>query len=448
MREPIAAVATPFGESAIGIVRLSGRGVLDIVKRFFKTTGDIKPRYAHYGQFLNEKGEIIDEGIMIYFKGPRSYTGEDMVELYLHGNPLILQRVLEVLLRAGCRLAEPGEFTKRAFLNGKLDLTQAEAVADLIAAKTDLARRVALRQLRGELSKHITPLREALLELCAYLEADIEFSEEDIPTITKEQVLDTLSRVLDSIDRLLETARVGRFLREGIKLAIVGKPNVGKSSLFNALLREDRAIVTDIAGTTRDYIEETLNLKGIPVRLVDTAGIREATDPVERIGVERTLKKIEEADVVLFVVDGSKELSSEDEELFERVKGKDLIVAVNKVDLGVKIPLEKFEGHSIIKVSALTGEGLKNLEEEILKKVGATVQEGLNIYVSVRHKQLLEKAKEVLERFKEAYSKEDISPEIAMLDIREAADYLGEIVGAVTTEDILGNIFSRFCIGK
>jgi len=234
-----------------------------------------------------------------------------------------------------------------------------------------------------------------------------------------------------------------------MKLAIVGRPNVGKSSLFNALLKEDRAIVTDIEGTTRDYIEETLNLRGIPVVLVDTAGIREALDPVERIGVERSMRKIEEADVVLFVVDGSVGVGEEDRKIYEKVKDRETIVVVNKIDLGeAPLPLEIFEGHSIIKVSALTGHGLKDLEEEILKKAGLAVQEGLNIYVSVRHEELLKKSKEVLERFRRKYEEEDISPEIAMLDIREASDYLGEIVGHITTEDVLGSIFSRFCIGK
>jgi len=220
MKEPIVAVATPFGESAVGIVRLSGKGVLEIVKRHFKGRSEIKPRFAHYGEILDARGEVLDEAILIYYRAPRSYTGEDMVELFLHGNPLILKRVVELFISAGCRLAEPGEFTKRAFLNGRMDLTQAEAVAELISAKTELARKVALRQLRGELSHRLKPLREDLIELCAYLEADIEFSEEDIPTITKEEVLQRVERVLEGIRELLRTARMGRFIREGIKLAI------------------------------------------------------------------------------------------------------------------------------------------------------------------------------------------------------------------------------------
>ncbi len=448
MKEPIVAVATPLGESAIGMIRLSGSGVLEIATRFFKTKGKVKPRRAYYGTLIDEKGEPVDEGILVYYRSPLSYTGEDVVEISLHGNPLVLKKAIEIFISGGCRLAEPGEFTKRAFLNGKMDLTQAEAVADIISAKTDLARRVAVRQLRGELSRYIKPLRESLIELSAYLEADIEFSEEDIPTLTKEQVLDLSRRVFEGINRLLERAKVGKAIREGIKLAIVGKPNVGKSSLFNALLKEDRAIVTDIEGTTRDYIEEQINLRGIPVNLIDTAGIRRTADKVEKIGVERSLEKIRSSDVVVFVLDGSKPLTGEDTEIYNLVKDRDLIIAVNKIDLGLNIPLEFGGEHSIIKVSALKGHGIRDLEEEILKKAGALVDEGLNIYVSVRHEELLKKAKAVLEKFIEMYAREDISPEIAMLDVREAADYLGEIVGEITTEEILGNIFSRFCIGK
>jgi len=448
MREPIVAIATPYGESAIGIVRLSGRGVLDLVKRFFKIKGDIKPRYAHFGRLYDEKGQELDEGILIYYKAPHSYTGEDMVELNLHGNPHILKKALELFLSAGARLAEPGEFTKRAFLNGKLDLTQAEAVAELISAKTELARKVALKQLRGELSAYIRPLRESLLELLAYMEADIEFAEEDIPTLTREQIIHMVDKVIKGIEELLKTSKTGKAIREGLKLAIVGKPNVGKSSLFNALLKEERAIVTDIEGTTRDYLEGTLQIKGVPVVLVDTAGIRKTEDPVERIGVERSRKKIEEADCVLFVIDASRELTEEDLKIYKEIKDKEKIVVANKVDLGVRANLEIFKEENIIKVSALTGEGLKTLSEEILKKAGVNLTDSINIYISTRHESLLRRAKEVLENFKKSFAEREMSPEIAMLDLREASDLLGEILGEVTTEEVLGKIFSTFCIGK
>ncbi len=447
-REPIVAVATPYGEGAIGLIRLSGKGVLQIARKFFKTKGEIKPRFAHYGELIDAEGNVLDEGLLVYFKAPHSYTGEDLVEVSLHGNPMILRDALRLFLSAGCRLAEPGEFTKRAFLNGKIDLTQAEAVAELITSKSELARRNALKQLRGELSRKVNRLRESLLELCAYLEADIEFSEEDIPTITKEQVISRVGEVLDSINRLLDTAKTGKFLREGIKLAIVGRPNVGKSSLFNALLRRERAIVTDIEGTTRDFLEESVSLKGVPVVLVDTAGIRETQDPVERIGVERSEEKVREADLILFVIDASEPLRKEDQEIYEKVREKEHLVVANKVDLGYKVSVEIFEGDSIIKVSALKKSGIQELEREILNRVGINLDGEVGAYISLRHEVNLKKSKEVLERFLERYRGQDISPEIAMLDIREATLYLEEIVGTVATEDILGSIFSRFCIGK
>jgi tRNA modification GTPase len=447
-KEPIVAIATPYGESAIGVVRLSGKGVLDIVKNHFRTKSDIKHRFAHFGTLLDKDGEELDEGILIYFRAPKSYTGEDMVELYLHGNPLILRKALELFLVSGCRLAEPGEFTKRAFLNGKIDLTQAEAVAELISAKSELARKAALRQLRGELSKRVSRIRENLLELAAYIEADIEFSEEDIPTLSKQQVIELVERSIASIDSLLETARTGKYIREGIRLAIVGKPNVGKSSLFNALLRRDRAIVTEIAGTTRDFLEEQLNLCGIPILLVDTAGIRKSGDRIEMIGIERSKQKMEEADLILFVIDASKPLEEADLSIYEELKDKRHIVVANKVDLGYKVDVENFEGNSIIKVSALEKSGIDELEKEILSKIGINLNEEVGTYISLRHEVNLKKSKEVLSSFLERYSKEDMSPEIAMLDIREAISYLEEIVGGITTEDILGSIFSRFCIGK
>jgi len=454
-RDTIAAIATPYGESAIGIVRLSGEKSLEILKKIFKSpSGKIKPRYAHYGYIVNKNGEPIDEAVVIYYKAPHSYTGEDMVEINLHGNPLILKEVLNRILEEGARLAEPGEFTKRAFLNGKLDLTQAEAVAELISAKTELARKLALNQLRGALSREIKPLREELLMLHALVESSIEFEEEDIPTIEKEDLEKRLKKILQRVDKLLQTAKTGKAIRQGIKLAIVGRPNVGKSSLFNRLLGEERAIVTDIAGTTRDYIEETVNLKGIPINLIDTAGIRETSDLVERIGVERSLQKLKEADVVLFVLDASKEKPSEEDlklaRLVEGVK-KPTIVVLNKIDLGRKLDLSQLplKAERVVEVSAKTGEGIEKLADAILEVAGVQTAEGGNIYISVRHEELLKRARKALENaLKYLREGEFYSPEILMLDIREASDALGEIIGEVTTEDVLGQIFSTFCIGK
>ncbi|MGC8853155.1 MAG: tRNA uridine-5-carboxymethylaminomethyl(34) synthesis GTPase MnmE [Hydrogenobacter sp.] len=330
-REPIIAIATPYGESAIGILRMSGGGLWEKVEKHVQLKGKLKPRYAHFFRLIDGE-EVLDEGILIYYKAPHSYTGEDMVEMFLHGNPLILKRALEVFLKEGIRLAEPGEFTKRAFLNGKLDITQAEAVADLISAKTDLARQVALRQLQGGLSEHINPLRERLTELLAYVEADIEFAEQDIPTIEKEELIELLTLIIESIKNLLSTVKAGEFIRRGINLAIAGKPNVGKSSLFNVLLGKERAIVTHIPGTTRDFLQEQMHLEGIPINLIDTAGIRQTKDEVEAIGIKRSLSALESADLVLFVVDASKPLEEEDWEVYNLIKQKDHIKVLNKMD--------------------------------------------------------------------------------------------------------------------
>ncbi|NPB04783.1 MAG: tRNA uridine-5-carboxymethylaminomethyl(34) synthesis GTPase MnmE [Aquificae bacterium] len=455
-RDTIAAIATPYGESAIGVLRLSGPDTLEILKKVFRgRSGRLKPRFAHYGLIVDEGGEPIDEAVVVYYKGPHSYTGEDMAEISVHGNPIILKKVLERLLSAGARLAEPGEFTKRAFLNGKLDLTQAEAVAELISAKTDLARRLALNQLRGALSKEIKPLRDELLTLHALVESSIEFEEEDIPTIEREELKGRLERILERVNRLLETAKAGKYLRRGLKLAIVGRPNVGKSSLFNKLLGQERAIVTSVEGTTRDYLEETLSLGGVPIRLVDTAGIRKATDEVEKIGIERSLRQLEEADLVLFVLDASAQgLTPEELELAEKIArlNKPVLVVLNKADLGRRLELpENFplKGVPTLAVSAKTGEGIEELKDRILEEAGLKgAAEGGQIYVSVRHGELLRRAKAALENALEYLRSDFYSPEILMLDLREATDALGEIVGEVTTEDVLGQIFSTFCIGK
>lgn len=446
-REPIVAIATPFGESAIGVIRLSGLGVLEKIRDLLVIKGEIKPRYAHLVKLKDTDSSLLDEGILIFYPSPKSYTGEDMVELFLHGNPIILKKALELFLSRGIRLAEPGEFTKRAFLNGKLDLLQAEAVADLIGAKSELALKSAQRQLQGELSSVINSLRERLLELLAYVESDIEFSEEDIPTLSKEQIIELLESIVRDIEALLSTVKTGEFLRKGINLAIVGKPNVGKSSLFNALLGKERAIVTDIPGTTRDFLQESLTLKGIPVNLIDTAGIRHTEDPVEKIGVERSLQKLKSADLVIFVIDASVPIEEEDMKIYYMVKELEHVVVANKVDKAIYPGvLETFS--DAIKVSAMTGYGLESLKDTILHRLGLYISDSMQVYITVRHENLLKKSLEVLKSLIYRLEREDIFPEILMLDLREALTYLEEIVGAISTEDVLGSIFSRFCIGK
>ncbi|HCO39164.1 MAG: tRNA uridine-5-carboxymethylaminomethyl(34) synthesis GTPase MnmE [Aquificaceae bacterium] len=446
-REPIVAIATPFGESAIGAIRLSGLDVMNRIRDLIVMKGEPRPRYAHFIKLKDEKGEILDEGILIYYPSPKSYTGEDMVEIFLHGNPLILRKALELFISKGIRLAEPGEFTKRAFLNGKMDLLQAEAVADLIGSKSERALRAAQRQLQGELSSLINSLRERLLEILAYVEADIEFSEEDIPTLSKEQIIYLLKDIVQSIERLLSTVRTGEYLRRGINLAIVGKPNVGKSSLFNALLGTERAITTPIPGTTRDFLQESLTLKGIPINLIDTAGIRHTEDPVEKIGVERSLQKLKSADLVLFVVDGSSPLEEEDLNIYKLVEPLAHMVVINKADLPLKEEVLRTFPEAI-KVSAVKGEGIEELKEALLERLGVYALDSMQVYLSVRHENLLKKSKEVLKSLINKLETGDIFPEILMLDLREAISYLEEIVGVISTEDILGSIFSRFCIGK
>ncbi|WP_448587861.1 tRNA uridine-5-carboxymethylaminomethyl(34) synthesis GTPase MnmE [Thermocrinis sp.] len=443
-REPIVAIATPYGESAIGVVRLSGLGVLEKVLPFVNVKKP-RPRYAHLVKLFDEKGEQIDEGIMIYYQAPKSYTGEEMVEFFLHGNPIILKKVVELFLRNGVRMAQRGEFTKRAFLNGKMDLIQAEAVGDLIGAKSELALSSALRQLRGELSQIISPLRERLLNLSAFVEASIEFEEQDIPTLSQEEILRSLQEIEKSIQSLLATVKMGEFLRKGLNLAIVGKPNVGKSSLFNRLLGTQRAIVTDVPGTTRDFLQEPINLEGIPINLIDTAGIRHSTDPVEQIGIQRSVEKLKSAHLILFVAEAHKPLQAEDLYIHSLVKDKNHIVVLNKVDLGLwDGHRERFE--NFVAVSAKEGEGLDELKKTILETIGTTSGEGL--YISIRHADLLQKSLEVIKLLADRIQKEEVSPEILMLYLREAQHYLDELIGEITTEELLGEIFSNFCIGK
>ncbi|MFN3813014.1 MAG: tRNA uridine-5-carboxymethylaminomethyl(34) synthesis GTPase MnmE [Aquificaceae bacterium] len=447
LREPIVAVATPYGISAIGVLRLSGQGVWEKVKEYVRIRSEPKTRHAYLVKLTDESGSTIDQGIMIYYRSPNSYTGEDMIEFSLHGNPLILKKVLELFVRKGVRLAHPGEFTKRAFLNGKMDLVQAEAVADLINAKTELARKAATRQLQGDLSSYVNSLREKMLELLAYIEADIEFSEEDIPTLTKEQTIHILTGVEDGINTLLSTVKKGEFIRKGINLAIVGKPNVGKSSLFNALLGQDRAIVTDIPGTTRDFLQEQVHLDGIPVNLIDTAGIRSTHDNLERLGIQRSVERIKNADLILFVIDSSSPVEREDWEVYNLIKERDHTKVLNKVDLGIN-PSVVDAFPDAVWVSAKTGEGIGKLKDVMLEKAGLIDEDCTNLYISTRHAAVLEKALSIIQSLKGKTLLEDLSPELLMLDIREALSHLEEVVGIITTEDVLDSIFSRFCIGK
>ncbi|RUM59745.1 MAG: tRNA uridine-5-carboxymethylaminomethyl(34) synthesis GTPase MnmE [Persephonella sp.] len=453
-KDTIVANATPLIPSAVGIIRISGEDALDIGKKIFSLpkNKDIKPRYAHFGKILDSEGNIIDEGLLIYFKAPNSFTGEDVVEIYPHGSVPVIKRIISECIKLGCRFADRGEFTKRAFLNGKIDLTQAEAIAELINAKTEKASRLAVNILEGRLSKKINSLKNSLLELLSYIEAELNFPE-DVEPISDSLIKEKLEDVLKGIDELLKTYKKGELIREGIKLAIVGRPNVGKSSLFNALVGYERAIVSEYEGTTRDFIEEMVSIKGIPVKLLDTAGIRDTQNKVEKIGIEKAKEKIREADIVLFVFDASKGITEEDLKIYNEIKDKNPIIVGNKIDLikdnkKLDILKEKYYFKNIIFVSSKTDLNLNLLEEEIFKRLGLLEERDEEVYINLRHYNLLKKSKEKIEEILENLEEVLSFKELLILDLREAQNYLEEIIGVITTEDILGNIFQNFCIGK
>ncbi len=433
--DTIAAISSPPGEGAIAVIRVSGPQAWGIARGLFSNkAAELKPRVLHFGEFRDERGKL-DEGLLALFRRPRSYSGEDMAEIHCHGGILVTSRLFEAILRAGARAAEPGEFTRRAFVNGKMDLTQAEAVMDVIRASTPRALRAAEEQLEGRLGEQVERTRAELLAIVAHLEAYIDFPEEGIDPHAGARLLADLAKVQEQLDALLATADEGRILREGVQLVLCGAPNAGKSSLLNRLLGVNRAIVSAIPGTTRDTIEEFANLHGIPFRITDTAGLRETTDVVEREGVERAERAIAKADVVLHVVDGT---THEGEEALE---GE--ILVINKVDL-LSAPPEKG-----IAISCLTGAGLEELVDAIVKKViGSHVSESeTRAVINARHRACLEKAKTELEQAA-ADLRAGADPELVAVPLRAALDAVGAVIGAADIEEILGEIFSTFCIGK
>jgi len=445
-KDTIVANATPLIPSAVGIVRISGGEALDIGKKLFSLPADIQERKTYFGKIKDREGSIIDEGLFVYFKAPKSFTGEDVVEIYPHGSVPVIKKILEEAVYFGARLAQPGEFTQRAFLNGKIDLTQAEAIADLIEAKTEKASQAAINLLQGKLSKEVKNLRETLLELISLIEAEINFPE-DIEETDFELIKSNIDSVLKQINRLMETYRRGKLLREGIKLAIVGRPNVGKSSLFNALVGYERAIVSELKGTTRDFIEESLTINGIPVKLLDTAGIRETEDKIEKLGIEKALEKIDEADIVLFMFDASEGIIQQDIKIYEIIKDKSPLIVGNKSDLLDKSE-KKYYFKDVILVSSKTLENFALLEDRILQKLNLLEESDIDVYINLRHYESFKKAKDILERVLSSIENYKNHKELLMLEISEAEKALEEITGEITTEDVLGNIFSRFCIGK
>lgn len=457
--DTIAAVATAPGEAGIGIIRISGDKAVEIADKIFraknkKKLSDFQERRLTYGYIVEpDTDKKIDEVLAVYMKGPYTYTKEDIVEINCHGGIIPVRRILEIVLENGARLAEPGEFTKRAFLNGRIDLSQAEAVIDLIKAKTDSSFDVSFNQLEGGLSKEINEIREILLRMLANIEANIDFPEEDIEIMTYEGLLNEGKNVLNRIEKLLDTVYTGKILREGLKTIILGKPNVGKSSLMNAILRENRAIVTDIPGTTRDIIEEYVNIKGIPLKIIDTAGIRETEDIVEKIGVERAKSLLEEADLAIVLFDVSKKLTEEDMEIVKLVKDKKVIVLINKIDLPPVVSKEEIErilpGKKIIETSIIKGEGLEILEDSLKDMFfsGEVKIKDNTIVTNVRHRDLLIKAKKNIEEAIESIEM-GMPIDCIEVDVKDCWENLGQITGDTVTEDIIDRIFEEFCIGK
>lgn len=454
--DTIAAISTPAGEGGIGIVRLSGADAINIAGRIFyspkgKRLKDVPSRSVVYGFIVDPvSGKSVDEALVTVMRAPKTYTAEDVVEINCHGGMLPVKAILTLILREGARLAEPGEFTKRAFLNGRIDLAQAEAVIDIIKAKTDRAERLAMQQLEGRLSGRIKAFQEEIAELCSFIEAYIDFPEDEIEVLKKSEIISSIKKIDAGLEELSKGYDEGRFFREGVSAAIVGKPNAGKSSLLNTLLEKDRAIVTDMPGTTRDVIEDYLNIKGLPLRVMDTAGIRESHNLAEKEGVKRSLKAIDGADIVIAVLDASKPVDDSDMELLDKIAGKKTIILVNKCDVespDFNVP----EGAAnVIRCSALRGEGIGGLKEMIYSlciSSPAPVESEEPLVTNIRHKHAIDRAAESLKASLDSLEKGE-PLEITAMFLREALGHTGSIIGAVTTEDILNRIFANFCIGK
>ncbi|QXM07019.1 tRNA uridine-5-carboxymethylaminomethyl(34) synthesis GTPase MnmE [Crassaminicella indica] len=459
MSDTIAAIATAPGEAGIGIVRLSGEASLEILDKIFVPTKgnsikEYKPRRLTHGKIVDpHTKKLIDEVLVVYMKAPYTYTAEDVVEINCHGGIVPVRKILQLVLRNGARMAERGEFTKRAFLNGRIDLSQAEAVMDLISAKTDKSFDVAFGQLEGSLSKEVKAIRDNILEMMAHITVNIDFPDEDIEEITYNELMESSNKIHEDIERLLESSNTGRIIKEGLHTVIIGKPNVGKSSLMNALLKESRAIVTEVPGTTRDIIEEFVSIRGIPLKIVDTAGIRETEDIVEKIGVERSKEFFNKGDLVIFVLNASEALTDEDRKIIELLKDRPTIVLMNKTDLPVVLDIDEIKkllpNKKIIKVSILKGTGIDELEETIVELVyGGKVKQGEASFITnVRHKDALEKAKMSILDAIDAI-KQGLPLDFVEVDVKNCLEYLGEITGETVGEDVIDQIFANFCLGK
>lgn len=455
--DTIAAVSTVTGEGGISIIRVSGENSLRITNKIFKSKNNknilnMLPYTMRYGHIVEiVTGDIIDEVLVAFMKAPHSFTAEDTVEINCHGGVTATNKVLKEVFKAGARLAQPGEFTKRAFLNGRIDLSQAEAVIDIIRAKTELSMKAAVMQSEGKLSIKINSLRNILLMVIASIEATVDYPEEDLEEVTSENITPKLLKLLSSIDSILITADEGKIIRDGLSTVIAGKPNVGKSSLLNALLNENRAIVTDVPGTTRDVIEEYFNLDGIPIKIIDTAGIRDTNDVIESIGVVKSLEKINEADLIIFMLDLSRPLDNEDKQIISRISDKKYIVLLNKSDLNSKIKFKEIEGLNpkyFIETSLLSGEGIDRLKSMIKEMFfNQEIASDSIMLTNTRHKHALISASQSIEQAISTLHN-TVAIDLASIDLRNAWSNLGEITGETVEEDIIDKIFSEFCLGK
>ena len=458
--DTIAAIATAQGEGGIAVIRISGPEVSVIINNIFKrdgaNNGSAMESHRLYHGHIEDPGSglILDEVLCAVMNAPNSYTGENVAEIHSHGGYIVPRKILEVLFDHGARPADPGEFSLRAFLNGKMDLTQAEAVSDVINAQTEEGLKQAEMQLEGVLSDQISGFKDSVLDLLAEIESQVDFPEEDIDPLVKNDIIYRTEDLISNINSLLSTYAEGRILKYGVITTILGKPNVGKSSLLNSLLMKERAIVSHHPGTTRDFIEESIDIRGIPLKLIDTAGIRVATDQVEKTGVELARKKAREGELLIAVIDGSVDLSQDDEEVLREIRDKNSVLVINKSDKGIKVQendlTQYVSSDRIATTSAKEGTGIEELKDIIRNSLINQTnfsKQGEFVLTELRHKTALEKAEESLDSFLKAFKKGE-SPEFLALDLRVALDSLGEITGEVTTEDVLGRIFSKFCVGK
>ena len=452
--DTIAAISTPKGEGGIAIIRISGDKSFEILDKIFvkkNPNANLGFYKLNYG-FIKDGEKTVDEVMAVRLKAPKSYTCEDIVEINCHGGTLVSEKVLELVLRNGARHAESGEFTKRAFMNGRIDLSQAEAVMDIIQGKTEKSVSLSLDQLRGDLRDKVNQFKKALLDITAHVNVVLDYPEEGIDDPLPAELRNNLEKVYEEANRLIDSYDTGKKIKEGIKTVIVGKPNVGKSTLLNVLLHEERAIVTHVAGTTRDVIEEIINIKGVPLVLVDTAGIRKTDDIVENIGVEKSKQFIEKADLVLLVLDASKELENEDIEVINQIKEnkKKVIVLLNKIDLNRKIDLEGYNLGNIVEISAKDNIGIEDMQEKIYSYIMEEDVENSSeklIITNIRHKTALEKTKDAIKNIFETIDM-GLPMDLISVDLKEALDSLSEITGEISSEDILDHVFGNFCVGK